>query len=190
MTPAHLRSAVHCWHANEIVSPHFHASIDRGIRTNGIASGSLTVDRRQPYPAQLFQIVDARPLRAKRVEFSADVRARRAGDSAGLRIRIYDEQGRLIAIKEEMLKGPRDIDWTTLDVALDVPAEARAASYELIVRDAGQAWIDNGRIEVSDSAEVAKAEILSQARFLSDLTGTTNKPANLDFELELGSVCE
>lgn len=186
---ARPRSAVDCWYSNEIASPHFHALLDRSVRTNGVASGSLIVDQSQPYPAQLFQIADARALRARRVEFSADVRSRLAGDTAGLRIRIYDDHGRLIAIKQELLSGPRDIDWTTLNVTLDVPAEARAASYELIVRDKGQAWIDNAHIEVSASPEVAKAENLSDARFFSDLTETANRPGNLDFELAPGSGC-
>jgi hypothetical protein len=148
----------------------------------------------QPIPGKFFQTVDATALRGNRIHFEADMRTKLANRRAGIWIRADDANGRLVAIKQALLIGPDhtssgNVDWTTVDVELDIPSEALVVSYGLTIGGTGQTWIDNARIDVSDSATIAAGEIINPLGLIAEPSDLSNKPGNLDFELGPESDC-
>ncbi len=103
----------------------------------------------------LMQTIDAADYRGKRVRFSAQVKAAAIAAWAGLWMRIdgptapgsqapamlgFDNMG------NRPIKGTAD--WTRHDVVLDVPAEAKAIAFGILLGGSGQAWIDDLHVEV------------------------------------------
>jgi len=178
----HRESPINCWKTNDPEAKEFRITLDQGTKTNGNASASISPIQDTPNIGQLFQSVDATPLRGKHVEVSADMRTRLAKRRAGLWLRAYDSRGLLVANKQALLIGPKytisgDIEWTTVDVSLDIPVQARVVSYGVTMGGTGQTWIDNVHVEVSGGGTTVTNAV------------PPHKPGNLDFESNENSGC-
>lgn len=182
-----------CWTSNAPLNNGFRIALDATLKTQGDKSATIFPENETPQSGNLFQSIDATGLQGKHIHFSADMRTELATRRAGLWIRAYDSQGETIAIKQALLHTADydlsgNIDWTKLDVDLDIPREARMVSYGMTMGGVGQTWIDNAHIEVSDSAVVATGTILNTNGFRPDPNNLAVKPANLDFESDLGCL--
>lgn len=86
----------------------------------------------------------------KRVRFSADLKAEGIDSGwAGLWFRVDGERGEGLAfdnMQDRALKGTTD--WKHVEVVLDVPKEARALAFGLLLSGGGQAWMDRLKFEV------------------------------------------
>lgn len=189
----HRQTAISCWRTNESALKDYSFAVDRTQRTKGDASASISAIQNTPNNGQLFQVVDAIPLRGSRVQFTADMRTKGARRRAGLWLRAHDAQGRLVAMKQTLLIGSEyttsgDIEWTTVDVVMDVPTQADVVSYGITMGGEGQAWVDNVRVEVPGSATTGTGGVES-SELLAEPAILTSKPKNPDFELSAGAAC-
>jgi hypothetical protein len=110
----------------------------------------------------LMQMIRAEDYRGKRVRFSATVRTEALASWAGLWMRVDGKQGdgraKTLAFDNMMarpIKGTTD--WQPHEVVLDVPEEAAALAYGVLINGAGAAYLDNVRLEVVSAAVPATA---------------------------------
>lgn len=189
-----LNSPINCWKTNDPDSKEFTIALDRSTHTEGESSASMAPIRDTAKVGQLFQVIDAAPFKDRRVEVSADMRSKLARRRAGLWIRAYDSQGRTIAADQALLIGPEytvsgDVEWTTVDVALDIPNEAETVSYGMTMGGTGETWIDQVRIAVSGRMGDGQAGLTDDARSVASPSGATHIVNNLNFEQGEGAEC-
>jgi hypothetical protein len=97
----------------------------------------------------LMQTIDAAEYRGKRLRFSAQVKAAGITSWAGLWMRIdgpAPPESQVPAMLGFDNMGNRPIkgtaDWKRSEVVLDVPPEAKAIAFGILLGGSGQAWID------------------------------------------------
>lgn len=92
-------------------------------------------------------------LAAKRVRFSAPVRAQGVLGWAGMWMRVDNAQGKPIAFDNMMgrpITGTRD--WTRYEIVLDVAKEAAMIYYGILLSGPGEVWIGRATLEVVDAS--------------------------------------
>jgi hypothetical protein len=123
----------------------------------------------------LMQTSDPGEFRQKRVRFSAWVKADKVdGGWAGLWFRV-DGSPRTNTLafdnmQDRAIKGTSD--WTKYSIVLDVPEDAAAIAYGILLSGPGQVWMDDLKFEVVTS----DVPVTGQGRT------SGGKPQNLDFE--------
>ncbi len=198
-------AVVNCWKALEWSADNFRFALDRSERTSGEVSASILSLGESSSIGRIAQTSDATPLKGKRVELSADLRVKGAKRGAVLSIRADDAQGRLIGIETlylgydadhaehgaGMKRGPMgDIDWSTAQVLLDVPDQARTVTYGVSLAGSGQLWVDNVRLEVIAQRISADAGVvINPFGIKAERSELTSSPRNLDFEMNAGEPC-
>ena len=188
-----------CWGLRGRAPKDFVVAADQRILTSGKSSASIEAVGLSSGWGTLHQFTNAKDLRGKRVEFSADIRTVAVALRASIFVRADDARGNAVALDNMWfnyngdVKGPAmlnrslsgDNEWTTEHVVLDIPLEATTVSYGAILEGAGKMWIDNAHLEIVGSdtpitAIVRSATMLQQP--VSPLTGQPPSPRNLDFE--------
>jgi hypothetical protein len=123
----------------------------------------------------LMQEVGALPWRGKRVRLSAFVHSQKVAGWAGLWMRVDGpDRSRPLAfdnMQERPIRG--DSGWVEHSVVLDVPAEALAIAFGVLLHGSGRVWIDGVRLEAVDASVPVTAAPQPQLR---------GQPVNLDFE--------
>jgi hypothetical protein len=194
-----VKSELPCWGLRGTTPQDFVVAADRHILTTGKSSASIEAARLTSGWGTLYQFADAQDLRGKRIEFSADIRTAAVGRTAGIFVRVDDANGKAVALDNmwysygedrsgigavnRSLSG--DHEWTTERVVLDIPPDASAVSYGVILDGPGKLWIDNAHLEIVGSdipttAITRPSTLLQQRPF--PLSGKPPSPRNLDFE--------
>jgi hypothetical protein len=101
----------------------------------------------------LMQMFDASEYLGKRVRLSASVKAEGIASWAGLWMRVDGApapgaQPRVLAfdnMQNRPIKGTSG--WTPYSIVLDVPSEARAVAFGILLSGPGGAWMDDLRLE-------------------------------------------
>jgi hypothetical protein len=134
------------------------------------------------------QVTKADSYRGKRVQFSAIIRTENVSNGAALWFRVDGTDGRTLAFdnsqaSDRKLQG--NTDWTEVRLVLDVPENAGAMYYGVILAGRGRAWMDNARIAVVDErTPVTRAVVPPSVSLIHPVPGprTPSTPRNLDFE--------
>ena len=203
-----VKTELPCWGLRGTAPKDFVVAADQRVLTTGTSSASIEAARPTSGWGTLYQFANAKDLRGKRIEFSADIRTAgvalgasifvRADDAKGASVALdnmwfsYGEDRKGAAILNRSLSG--DNEWTTEHVVLDIPSEASAISYGAILEGSGKVWIDNAHLEIVGSATpttaiARSATMLQQPPF--PLTGQPTSPRNLGFERDgLDGKCD
>lgn len=127
----------------------------------------------------LMQMVSAAEFVGKRVRFSANVRTDGVNDNAQLWMRVDGPMkgGRpeVLAfdnMKERPIKGTTG--WTNYQVVLDVPEEAQAIGFGILLTRDGTAWMEQVKLEVVPTSVPVTAGAPTMPVY-------PRKPQNLDF---------
>ncbi len=150
-------------------------SLDHAAPHSGKASALLAA-KGEPTKGfgTLMQMTEAGTFVGKRVRFTAQIRAQAVSDWAGLWFRVDGEKASSLAfdnMQDRPIKG--DSGWTSYSIVLDVPKEAAALAFGVLLSGSGKVWIDSARFEVVDQSVAT--------------TGAPKhinppSPTNLDFE--------
>ena len=121
----------------------------------------------------LMQMASSREYLGKRVRFSAYVKSEKVQSGwAGLWFRIDGaKSGEVLGfdnMQQRPLKGTTD--WKRVDIVLDVPQNAAALAYGILLAGDGQVWMDDLKFEV------VKPDVPVTG------SGPAGPPRNLNFE--------
>jgi hypothetical protein len=191
-----------CWRLRGTAPEDFVVKVDSTVFTAGRSSVSLASIRDTNGWGALYQYADAKDLRGKRIEFSADIRTEDVQREANLFVRADDGKGNTVALDTMWYSYTDDrtddrliiravtgnTDWTTKHIVIDIPTNAAVISYGVALAGPGKAWIDNASLELAapDSrvtAFVRTAEMLRENGTLVP-DQLLLAPANLDFEVD------
>lgn len=134
----------------------------------------------------LMQKIDARKFGGKRIRFSAYIRTVDVIKGAALWMRVDGGDGTTLAFDNMSHRGwiIGDSTWTSYSVVLDVPGEARAVSFGVLLSGTGQVWIDDVALEpvsLRDPVTAIPIPVWSSGFRPGDLPPL---PMNLNFEDE------
>ena len=159
----------------------YEMGVDTTTRHIGRASAFLRALENQKNPngfGTLMQMSDPGTYRGKRVRLTAWVKAEKIdGDSwAGLWLRVDGERPQTDTLgfdnmQDRPIKGTAD--WTRVAIVLDVPQEAKALAFGVLLSGAGQVWMDDLKFEVV-TQDVPTTDMRSGRK--------SSEPKNLDFE--------
>lgn len=150
--------------------PHLRSS-SAYVRSNGPGK---TVDF-----GGMMQTFDAAQYLGKRLRFSAWMKTQDADNGAQLWMRVDGPSKGQSLQFDNMDRRPHPtgtIGWQHCEVVLDVPAEATAIAFGFFLKQTGQAWVNDARLEVVDSSvPVTDMKTMLPKRL-------PPKPSNLEFE--------
>jgi hypothetical protein len=133
--------------------PEYELAIDKSVAHQGKQSGRVsyvgTGEPEKPGFGTLTQGISPDPFRGKRVRYSGYVRTKNVAGSAGLWMRVDgSEQGRSLSFDNMMDRGiVGTSDWKKYEIVLDVPKEATAIYFGMLVSGKGTAWVDDLHFE-------------------------------------------
>ena len=122
----------------------------------------------------LMQSFKANKYRDKRMRFSGVVKSEGVTDSAGLWMRVDDDDSKLLEfdnMQERSIKG--DTDWQRYPVVLDIPPKGDSVHFGILLVGKGQVWLSDVRFE-----EAPNEATTGREKQLPD------EPGNLDFSKE------
>jgi hypothetical protein len=127
----------------------------------------------------MMQAFDAADYHGKRLRFSAWMKTKDALNGAQLWMRVDGKtQGQSLQF-DNMDRRPHPMgttDWQFCEVVLDVPPEATAVALGFFIKQTGQAWVNDAKVEVVDeSVAVTDMNMSKSGRKLPAA------PANLEF---------
>lgn len=127
----------------------------------------------------MMQAFDADDYHGKRLRFSAWMKTKDALNGAQLWMRVDGKtQGQSLQF-DNMDRRPHPMgttDWQFCEVVLDVPPEATAVALGFFIKQTGQAWVNDAKLEVVDeSVAVTDMNTSKSGRKLPA------GPANLEF---------
>jgi hypothetical protein len=123
----------------------------------------------------LMQSIDAANYAGKRVRLRASVKSQDVGEWAGIWMRV-DKERTAVAfdnMQNRAVKGTQP--WSTYDVVLDVPEDATAISFGILLAGSGEVWIDHVTFETVGK----ETEITSPQQDLKP--ALSKRPVNLNF---------
>jgi hypothetical protein len=108
----------------------------------------------------LMQMIDAAAYRGSRVRLSGFSKSVDVTGWAGFWLRV-DGPTSVLAfdnMQARPIKGTAD--WKRDDVVLDIPPEARALAFGVLLAGAGQLWVDDLQLEVVDRSVAVTASAM------------------------------
>lgn len=172
--PVRSAGAPQGWHLAGSNPENYETGVDSEAKRNGFPIAYL---KSKPSATEgfgtLMQMFSAGKYAGQRIRLSASVKAEEVKDWAGLWMRV-DVNSKAFALDNMMdrsIKG--SVGWHEYQVVLDVPKDATAVAFGVLVNKSGMVWLNNVRFEVvgTDVPVTAKA-------FKETQTG----PVNLNFE--------
>ncbi|MDH3217472.1 MAG: hypothetical protein OEN01_14515 [Candidatus Krumholzibacteria bacterium] len=122
----------------------------------------------------LMQTAQADTFKGKRLRFRAHVRSEGVKEWAGLWVRVDGSSPSPLAfdnMHDRPVKG--DSNWQAYSIVLDVPPEATAIAFGILLHGAGKVWLDSAAFEVVDKSVPTTGAPAPRVPPL---------PSNLDFE--------
>jgi len=156
----------------------YEVGVDSSTYHGGRASGYVKAITKKLHGfGTLMQTAGPAQYLGKRVRLSAFVKAQMVTDWAGLWLRVdgpvEGNQPKILAfdnMQGRPLKGT--IDWTRVEIVLDVPTEAKDIAFGILLSRDGQVWLDDLKFEV------VPTNVPVSGRGVQ----LTKAPSNLDFE--------
>jgi hypothetical protein len=186
------------WFATGTDPGGYDMELDRTVSHSGKASGRIKWnDSGGAGFGTMAQMIKADDYRGKRVRLSGYVKADRV-EQAYLWMRVDGEVGEMLGI-DNMSDRPiwGILDWKRYEIVMDVPDNTSLITFGVILRGAGQAWLDDLKLEVvgkdvpttsglreqpsrpDKETDEYKRQKEAQANRVRNLP---SKPVNLDFE--------
>jgi len=172
--PFRSASAPQGWHLAGSNPENYETGVDAEAKRNGLPIAYL---KSKPSATQgfgtLMQMFSAGKYAGQRIRLSASVKAEEVKDWAGLWMRV-DVNTKAFALDNMMdrsIKG--SVDWHEYQVVLDVPKDATAVAFGILVNKSGMVWLNNVRFET------VSAEVPVTAKPFGE---TQTGPVNLNFE--------
>jgi hypothetical protein len=167
--------------------------VDRATKHSG--SASATIRYKQDEPATgfgtLMQTFKADEYRGKRLRLTGYVKSEGVADWAGLWVRVDGAEKTSLAFDNMMdRKIEGTTDWMKYSVALDVPEDAAAIAFGVLMAGKGQVWLDDVAFDivgpdVASTALGTEPEDLpedAKERIKANLKLLPKEPKNLGFE--------
>jgi len=171
----------------------YEMTVDRATKHGGSASATIRYkeDDHATGFGTLIQTVKADEFRGKRLRLTGYVKSEGVADWAGLWVRVDGMEKSPLAFDN---MGDRKIEgatqWTKYSVVLDVPEDAAAIAFGVLLAGKGQVWLDDLAFDVvgpdvastalgtepQDLPEDAKERIKANLKLLP------KEPRNLGFE--------
>jgi hypothetical protein len=156
----------------------YEVGIDSSTHHGGRASGYLKAITKDLHGfGTLMQMAGPGQYLGKRVRLSAFVKADMVTDWAGLWFRVdgpvEGNQPKMLAfdnMQGRPIKGT--MDWTPVEIVLDVPSEATAIAFGVLLSRDGEVWLDDVKFEVVPASVPVTGHGVQMA----------SSPSNLDFE--------
>lgn len=153
----------------------YSVSVDHSDAHSGAASALLASKSDAPKGfGTLMQMVQAGSFQGKRLRFTAYVRSKGVKEWAGLWLRVDGSGASQLGfdnMHDRPIKG--DSNWKPYSIVLDVPEEAVAIAFGILLTGPGEVWIDTGSLETVDQSVPTTG---TPAPRLPEV------PSNLDFE--------
>ena len=167
--------------------------VDRATKHGGAASATIRCKEANPSNGfgTLMQTFKADGFRGKRLRLTGYVKSEGVADWAGLWVRVDGSEKTRLAFDN---MGDRKIegttDWTKYTIVLDVPEDAAAIAFGLLMAGKGQTWVDDLAFDVvgpdvaTTGLDVEPQELPEDAkeRFKANLKLLRKEPKNLGFE--------
>ena len=149
----------------------YQTGVDREVVANGLPSAFLksAVSPTGGF-GTLMQTIGAKDYGGRRVRLRAWVRSQDLSDWSGVWMRV-DKGTASVAfdnMHDRPIKGTRS--WETCDVVLDVPQDATAISFGILLSETGEVWMNNVSFEIVGNEVPTTGSTSNQTR-----------PANLNF---------
>jgi hypothetical protein len=140
------------WHKSGPHADAYEIGTDTAISHSGKASGYIRsrADVETGKFAILMQVIRADQYRGKKVRMSAYIRVSEAEEGAFLWLRIDDVETALEASNDRTVAG--SADWRRYELVLPVSETVAGIAFGLGLAGAGQAWIDDVKLEAVDAA--------------------------------------
>jgi hypothetical protein len=168
---AHAQAAPGGWVLAGSKPASYDAGTDKSVKRSGQASGFLkSKEPKIEGFGTLMQTIGPSRYAGKRLRLSAAVKVDQVAAWAGLWLRI-DGNGSSPLAFDNMEERPivGTADWKSYEVVLDVPKDAKAIAFGVLLSGTGRLWIDDVKLE-SVSLSVPLTHKAREA------------PENLDFE--------
>jgi hypothetical protein len=158
---------------------------DAAEKHGGRASGSLRATNPEAEKfGTMMQTFRADDYRGKRVRMTGWAKAKGVEGWAGLWMRVdgADKSGLAFDnMQKRALKGTAD--WKQYAIVLDVPDDAAAIAFGVLLAGKGQVWVDDFQFEAVDSkVPVTDMKVTPGDHKIKALDKVPRRPANLDFE--------
>jgi hypothetical protein len=167
--------------------------VDRTKKHGGAASATIRCKESNPSEGfgTLMQTFKADGFQGKRLRLTGYVKSKDVADWAGLWVRVDGSEKTGVAFDN---MGDRKIegttDWTKYSIVLDVPNDASAIAFGLLMAGKGQAWIDDLAFDVAGpdvattGLEVEPQELPEDTKeqYKANLKLLPKEPKNLGFE--------
>jgi hypothetical protein len=178
------------WHANcgdraTGCSGVYTVAVDHTEAYTGAGSVSVSSRSNSPSFGGVNQIVSADAYRGKRLRYTAGVKTDHVAEWTGLWLRVARADGFVIAfdnmnISSRALRGDRA--WSEQSVVLDVPQDAAAISFGVVLSGNGKVWIDTVRLDSVGSDVAVTGPKLMRMFDPAGIPQHLGPPHNLDFE--------
>lgn len=134
-------------------NPGYELAVDRTVAHDGKQSGRISYvgegEPEKPGFGTLTQGISADAFRSQRVRYSGYVRTKNVEGGVGLWMRVDGpERGRSLSFDNMMDRRiTGTMDWKRYEIVLDVPKEATAIYFGMLVSGKGTAWVDDLKLE-------------------------------------------
>jgi len=125
----------------------YQAGLDRQTKHGGVASAFLRSGGEGGEFGTLMQMVDATAYRGTRLRLAGYSRAAEVTGWAGFWLRVDGPAGVLAFdnMQSRPIRGTSP--WKRDEIVLDVPPEAKALAFGVLLAGRGQVWVDDLRLE-------------------------------------------
>ena len=172
--PVRSASAPQGWRLAGSNPENYETGVDSEAKRNGFPIAYL---KSKPSTTEgfgtLMQMFSASKYAGQRIRLSASVKADEVKDCAGLWMRV-DVNSKPFALDNMMdrsIKG--SVDWHEYQVVLDVPKDATAVAFGILVNKSGMVWLNNVKFEIVETDVPVTAKPFGE---------TQTEPVNLNFE--------
>lgn len=154
----------------------YSVGVDLAESYSGFSSAYLKSISSKPVGfVTLKQTFKANNYRSQRVKITAYLKTKFVAGSSAFWMRVNDVVGKALSF-DDMRNRPLigSMDWTPIEIVLDVPSMSDEISFGLLLQGKGQVWIDNVNITMV-------GENVPVTDILKDKVESYS-PKNLDFE--------
>jgi hypothetical protein len=167
--------------------------VDQATKHGGAASATIRCKEGNPSDGfgTLMQTFKAEKYRGKRLRLTGFVKSEGVADWAGLWVRVDGmEKSPLAFDNMQNRKIDGTTEWTKYSIVLDVPEDAAAIAFGLLIQGKGQVWVDDMAFDVvgpevaSTGFEIEPRELDEDAKdkIKENLKSLPDEPKNLGFE--------
>jgi hypothetical protein len=172
--PVRNGSAPQGWHLAGSNPENYETGVDSQAKRNGFPIAYL---KSKPSATEgfgtLMQMFSARKYAGQRIRLSASVKADEVKDWAGLWMRVDVNSKALVLdnMMDRSIKG--SVDWHEYQVVLNVPKDATAVAFGILVKRSGKVWLNNVKFEIVGTDVSVTAKPFGETQI---------EPVNLNFE--------